>query len=77
MSFRLKNTTLVKASKNLDGNIAVTGNVFGNRAILDQISVLRINKNGSPAVAARSIAVYKEKNGQFFPAINQISSIIK
>jgi hypothetical protein len=47
MSFKLKNATLVKAPDNLDGNIAVTGNLMVIAEYPNQIGVFRIRKDGS------------------------------
>jgi len=47
MSFKLKNATLVKAPDNLDGNIAVTGNLMVIAEYPNQIGVFRIQKDGS------------------------------
>jgi hypothetical protein len=43
----LKNATLVKAPDNLDGNIAVTGNLMVIAEYPNQIGVFRIQKDGS------------------------------
>lgn len=48
MSFKLKNATLItNAPDGQDGNIAVTGNIMVVAQYPDQISVFRIQKDGS------------------------------